>query len=144
MSEFVRPLPMLSEGSRRRSNAPLSYGRMLRPRVEQDVSCRSVATYLARISHQVEWPAVLMPGWHRCEARERLAHSYASTFLAAIEKQGKNQRWGRFSPRFARGFSAETPRELRWPSPASVQQRLGTHVGRMASKFWYTCRNTPS
>ena len=99
---------------------------------------------LARISHQVEWPAVLMPGWHRCEARERLAHSYASTFLAAIEKQGKNQRWGRFSPRFARGFSAETPRELRWPSPASVQQRLGTHVGRMASKFWYTCRNTPS
>jgi hypothetical protein len=29
-------------------------------------------------------------------------------------------------------------------SALSAQQRLGTHVGRMASKFWYTCRNTPS
>jgi deoxyribonucleoside regulator len=25
-----------------------------------------------------------------------------------------------------------------------VQQRLGIHVGRMASTFWYTCRNTPA
>jgi hypothetical protein len=75
-------------------------------------------------------------------AARRVRHRTIS--VAVAEKRGANQRWGRSLPRFARGFSAEAPRKPFRPSPVSVQQRRGTHVGRMASKFWYTCRNTPS
>ena len=70
--------------------------------------------------------------------RARCPALHGVIFVAVAEKQGKNQRWRRSFPRFARGFSAESLRKP--PDPARFPFNNG---GEPRSAAWPASSGTP-